>query len=137
MTVRRWSSLLSVIVLLAACGGATGPTADGRSPGAESSPGDDAPTREAAFTGTFGGNAELEGGCAWLDTHTEGRVEPRWPDGYRVTFDPVRLLGPDGDVVAEEGDTIAVDGSIADDVMTICQVGPVLEITEVVGVHPS
>lgn len=120
--------------LLAACGGGTGPTADGRSPDGDATT---AEGREAAFTGTLGGDAQLEGGCAWLETEEEGRVEPRWPDGYRVEFDPVRLLGPDGDVVAEEGDTVAVDGEIAGDVMTICQVGPVLEVTEVVDVRGS
>lgn len=126
--------LIIFAVLLAACGGGAGPTADGRSPGADATttgpPG-------SAFTGTLGGDAQLEGGCAWLDTEEEGRVEPRWPDGYRVAFDPVRLLGPDGEVVAEEGDTVAVDGEIAGDVMTICQVGPVLEVTEVVDVRGS
>ncbi|MBW3562655.1 MAG: hypothetical protein KY437_09170 [Actinobacteria bacterium] len=122
---------LLTLLLLAACGGTSGPTADGRSPTGDASP---SPISSgAAFVGTLGGDAQLEGGCAWLETETEGRVEPRWPDGYRVVFDPVRLLGPDGETVAEEGDTVEVHGEIADDVMTICQVGPVLEVTEIVG----
>ncbi len=130
------------IVLIAACGGAGEPTADGRSPTEDTSPtGDSSPTEdasptsstEAPFTGTLGGNAQLEGGCAWLETESEGRVEPRWPDGYRVAFDPVRLLGPDGEVVAEEGEEIEVEGSIDRDLMTICQVGPVLRVTQVEG----
>lgn len=130
------------VVLFAACGGTSEPTADRRSPTEDTSPTgetspaeDSSPTSssEAAFTGALGGDAQLEGGCAWLETKREGRVEPRWPDGYRVAFDPVRLLGPDGEVVAEEGDTITVRGEIAGDVMTICQVGPVLRVTEVEG----
>ncbi|MBW3665621.1 MAG: hypothetical protein KY469_21205 [Actinobacteria bacterium] len=122
--------IVAVAVLLAACGGTSEPTARDTSPAQDGSP---TSSSEAAFTGSLGGDAQLEGGCAWLETETEGRVEPRWPDGYRVAFEPVRLLGPDGEVVAEEGDTVTVRGAIAGDVMTICQVGPVLRVTQVEG----
>ena len=121
-----------MLLLVASCGGSGEPTADGRSPaGSEPTAASTADGGEADLVGTLGGDAQLEGGCAWLETDAEGRVEPRWPDGYRVAFDPVRLLGPDGEIVAEAGDTVRVTGMVADDVMTICQVGPVFEVTEV------
>lgn len=88
--------------------------------------------RSADLTARLGGDAQLEGGCAWLDPIAGGeRVEPQWPQGYRVEFEPVRLVGPDGQVIAEEGESVRVNGEIADDVASICQVGPVFEVTEV------
>lgn len=131
---RAFPVVLTLGLLLVACGGAGEPTADGRSPvGTEPTAGSPADGAGAELTGTLGGDAQLEGGCAWLDTEAEGRVEPRWPEGYEIAFGPVRLVGPDGEVVAEESDTVAVRGEIAEDVMTICQVGPVLRIDEIVG----
>lgn len=34
-----------------------------------------------------------------------------WPPGYSATLDPVVLYGPDGDVVAREGDRIVASGA--------------------------
>ncbi|HUH06808.1 MAG TPA: hypothetical protein VML96_03275 [Egibacteraceae bacterium] len=82
------------------------------------------------LVGVLGGSAELEGGCAWLET-PQGRFEVIYPQGYRVEFDPLRLLGPEGATVAEEGDEIAVTGAPAGDLMSICQVGAIFEATEV------
>jgi hypothetical protein len=88
-------------------------------------------TMEAAdLEGTLGGDAALEGGCAWLDA-PDGRYEVLWPDGYAVQFDPVRLVGPDGETVAGEGDVVRVRGEVAEDVMSICMVGTIFEATEV------
>lgn len=107
--------------LLSACGGAGGDPAGGGA-------------GEADLAGRFGGDAALEGGCAWLDPVDGGeRVQPVWPAGYEVRFDPLRLIGPDGETVAEEGDTVLVDGERAEDAVTVCQVGPVFEVTEVRG----
>jgi hypothetical protein len=80
-------------------------------------------------TGTLGGDAELEGGCAWLDT-PDGRFEVMYPDGYEVSFEPLRLEGPDG-VVAEEGDRVTVRGQESSDAASICQVGTLFAATEV------
>lgn len=82
------------------------------------------------LVGTLGGSAELEGGCAWLEA-SEGRFEVIYPEGYRVEFEPLRLIGPDGETVAEEGDELTVAGAPAGDVMSICQVGAIFEATEV------
>lgn len=81
--------------------------------------------------GTLGGDASLEGGCAWLDT-SDGRLEVLYPEGYEVRFEPLRLLGPDGETIAEEGDTVRVRGRVAEDRMSICQVGTIFQASEVV-----
>lgn len=84
----------------------------------------------AMLEGTLGGDAQLEGGCAWLDA-ADGRYEVQYPDGFEIAFDPLRLVGPDGDTVAEEGDTVRVDGQVAEHMMSICQVGTIFQATEV------
>jgi hypothetical protein len=81
--------------------------------------------------GTLGGDPQLEGGCAWLDADG-GRYEVIWPDGYEIGFDPLRLLGPDGETVATEGEVVRVRGRLATDVVSICQVGEIYQATEVV-----
>lgn len=110
-------SLLLVAVLLAACRGGGEPTAD--------------------LVGTLGGDRQLEGGCAWLDVTPERsavdaeRVQPSWPEGYQIRFEPVRLIGPGGQVVAEAGDVLRVDGTLRPDLVTVCMVGPVFQVTRV------
>ena len=122
-------------VLLSACGGDPGSGDAGPSdlplPGSELSAPDDAGNGKGgkSITGTFGGSAQLEGGCAWVqDGRTKWEVE--WPAGYSVSFDPLTLTGPDG-TVAEEGDTLTVKGRHQADAVTICQVGPLWRATEV------
>ena len=123
------------VVLLAACGGDPGsPTSRPSEPTAPASevtaPDQPGGTGAKSITGTLGGNAQLEGGCAWV---TDGRTkwEVEWPAGYTVSFDPLTLNGPDGKKVAGEGDTITVKGRAQTDAMTICQVGPLWRATEV------
>lgn len=91
-----------------------------------------APARvgSGAITGTLGGDESLEGGCAWLDT-ADGRYQVLWPDGYTVEFGPVRLLGPEGEVVADAGQTLTVEGEPAEDMMSVCQVGELWQATAV------
>lgn len=81
--------------------------------------------------GTLGGDAQLEGGCAWLDTGGE-RYEVVYPDGYAVEFGPLRLRGPDGTTIAEEGDRVRVRGHVADERVSVCQVGTLYEASAVV-----
>jgi hypothetical protein len=78
----------------------------------------------ADLEGTLGGDAQLEGGCAWLDTGDE-RYEVVWPDGYRVEFEPLRLVGGDGEAVAEEGDRVRLTGAVDPERMSICMIGPI------------
>lgn len=82
-------------------------------------------------TGTLAGDADLEGGCAWLETDG-GSVEVLWPAGYRVGFAPLQLHGPDGGAVAEEGEEVTVRGAFAEDRVSACQVGDLFEAEAVV-----
>ena len=86
---------------------------------------------DADLIGTFGGDAQLEGGCAWVDGDDGKRYEVIYPEGWRVHFDPLHLVDPDGDVRAEEGDRIGLNGSVATDSVSFCQVGRICEASEV------
>ncbi len=94
------------------------------------------------LSGRLGGDSKLEGGCDWLDAVRPGageeeasRFEPLWPQGYHVTFDPLRLWSPDGRIVAREGDVVTVAGRRRPDIATICQVGPVFEVQRILAVN--
>lgn len=97
---------LVALALLAACGGA-----------------DDGGTGTTELTGTLGGDASLEGGCAWVAVDGQ-RYEVLWPEGYEIAFDPLRLLDPSGSQVAAEGDQVTVAGAPAEGMASTCQVGP-------------
>lgn len=83
-----------------------------------------------ALVGTLGGDAQLEGGCVWLDTD-DGRIEVLWPEGWTVGTDPVELRNPDGEVVAGAGDEVRVDASPAREMVSTCQVGRIWRATAV------
>ena len=82
--------------------------------------------------GKLGGDGQLEGGCVWFDAGGK-RYELQFPEGYTVTFSPLQVTGPDGTVVAGDGDRLHLLGTMVKDVMTICQVGPLFKVHEV---HP-
>jgi hypothetical protein len=85
------------------------------------------------LTGTLAGDAQLEGGCAWLEA-AGGRYEVFYPEGYEVQFHPLRLVGPDGDVIAAEAEQVTVSGRVADDMVSFCQVGRIFQADEVIRV---
>jgi ABC-type glycerol-3-phosphate transport system substrate-binding protein len=124
MKMRMLVPLTVVAVLLAACGGgddgSVAPPTDEPAP----APG------EVAITGAFGGDAQLEGGCAWLET-AQGRYEVIYPEGYEVQYEPLQLVGPNGEVVASAGDRLTVTGVEAPDMASFCQVGTIFEATSV------
>lgn len=60
------------------------------------------------LTGEFGGDAAA--GCTWLTDDLGQRVPIAWGAGYQAAFEPVRLLSPDGSVVAHEGDRVHLGG---------------------------
>ena len=134
----RWMLLLAVTVLLVGCGTA-GSDGTGGEQGATTPAGETAPDQTqtedtvpsettaadgAELTGTLGGDPTLEGGCVWLDTPS-GRVQVLWPDGYEATSDPVELVGPEGEVVAAEGEQVTILGAEEADRMSVCQIGPI------------
>jgi hypothetical protein len=85
----------------------------------------------SALTGILGGDPVLEGGCAWLEGDDGTRYEVDYPGGWRVGFDPVRLMDPAGAVHAVEGDRVTVAGGLEPDAISICQIGPIFRATEV------
>ncbi|HVM01020.1 MAG TPA: hypothetical protein VM324_17145 [Egibacteraceae bacterium] len=115
----RFMSLVLGGALLVACG---------QDPATAPPP--EEPTEGELVEGTLGGDADLEGGCAWLEA-ADGRYDVMYPDGYTIAFDPVRVVGPDGEVVAEEGEVLRVRGHIDAEMMTVCQVGTVFRAEEV------
>lgn len=88
-------------------------------------------TGDAEITGALGGDAQLEGGCVWVDGADGERYEVLWPGGWEADADPVELRDPEGQVVAREGDEVTVRGTTPADVATVCQVGTVVEASEV------
>ncbi|MGH3665159.1 MAG: hypothetical protein ACRDU8_03530 [Egibacteraceae bacterium] len=136
--MRKVTLLLVSAVLLAACGGQPG--SDQSAPDQPApTPAPTAPTEEESvvvprppesksegprtLTGTLGGDAQLEGGCTWLEAQGQ-RWQVQYPRGYQISVAPVQLKGPDG-WVAREGDTVTVTGRSRPDLLTTCQVGPV------------
>lgn len=120
----------AAVMMLSGCGGGDdprmggGPQADGQETDGQEA--DDATT----VTGTLAGDPDLEGGCAWLETD-EGSVEILWPAGYRVSFAPLQLHGPDGEAVAGDGEEITVRGEFAEDQVSVCQVGDLFDASAV------
>lgn len=138
MTLKRFAvTMLMAVLALAGCdvvpdqAPPSGPseTASAHTDPASSEP---APTDAdgQTVTGTLSGDAQLEGGCVWLET-VDGNIEPQLPDGYTTMADPVALVGPDGGVIAEEGDQVTIVGSPAVDIMTTCQVGAVWRVSAI------
>lgn len=87
------------------------------------------------LTGTFGTEG-VEGGCAYLEVDHRTRYEVLYPPSWRLERNPIRLVAPDGSVAATGGEQITVRGRMAPDMVSICQIGPIFQATEVVSVEP-
>jgi hypothetical protein len=83
-----------------------------------------------SLVGVLGADS-VEGGCSYLQADDGTRYEVIYPDGWRVQMSPLQLLDPDGAVVAEGGDEVMVRGSVADDMASICQIGPIFQASQV------
>lgn len=82
--------------------------------------------------GEFGGDADLEGGYAWLTDDDGQRHEVWYPEGWEVRFEPQAvLIGPTGEPYARPGDRLCVWGSPTDDDPATRIVGPVFEALSV------
>lgn len=144
MTLKRFAvTMLMAVLALAGCDvvpdqappSASSETAS--APAEEPPSSDPAPTADAdgqTVTGTLSGDAQLEGGCVWLETDTE-RFEVLWPEGYRADVDPIELRDPTGAVIATEGDRLTVHGEPAPERMSSCQIGALWEATDVAPEH--
>jgi hypothetical protein len=126
--------------LMAGCSSGSGPGASVAGGSPEASP---QPSLELAspkspgaggvmetYVGTLGSDA-IEGGCAYLQTADGVRYEVVYPQDWELRKSPLELVAPDGRVVAGAGDEITVRGAEAD-MMSICQIGPIIKAAEVV-----
>lgn len=136
-------ALVGVVAMNGCRDGGTGPGGSGASgTGEPSVAGSASPSLElASQQPSKGGAAEtyvgvlsadaIEGGCAYLQAPDGRKYEVLYPDGWTLTKAPLELTAPDGRVVARGGDAVTVRGAVAD-MASICQVGPIIEATEVV-----
>ncbi len=67
----------------------------------------------ASLTGRLEGDPAS--GCLWIDGPPKtaaggGPISIVWPQGYEVRHEPLRLVGPDGQVVARPGDILRMAG---------------------------
>ncbi len=56
-----------------------------------------------------------------------------YPEGWELKKSPLELIAPDGTVHSRGGDEVTVRGEEADGMASICQIGPIIQATEVVG----
>lgn len=83
------------------------------------------------ITGILGADS-IEGGCAYLDTANGTRYEVLYPEGWTLDRSSAELTAPDGTIRAGAGDEVTVRGSIASDIASLCQIGPIFRASEVV-----
>ena len=82
------------------------------------------------------GADSIEGGCTYLEADDGTRYQVIYPEGWEVKATPLELANPAGEVVATGGETITVRGQRADDMVSICQIGPMFMANEVVTIEP-
>ena len=144
MRVFAACGLLIVGVVMAGCsgnGGSSGAPSGG--PSATSAASSETPSgslelnspkapagTEDTYTGVLRSDA-IEGGCAYLQTAGGDKYEVIPPDGWQLQKAPAAVVSPDGQVVARAGDVITVRGHETD-MMSICQIGPIIQATEIV-----
>lgn len=115
-TIRFTTLLLALSVVATACSepseAPTTTTGSTAATGPVELPANPDPPKSATIYATLQGDAALDGGCVWLrQTNTEFSV--LWPTGFTAEFDPVRLYDEAGNLIAEEGDRLAVTGTFA------------------------
>jgi hypothetical protein len=91
------------------------------------------------LVGTFDGLPYDVLTCAWLVT-AEGNVHVDYPLGWEYAYAPIRLVNPDGEVVADAGDVISLRGHFLDERIGFCRGPatfdwPAFEASEVLGIE--
>ncbi len=134
---------LALVLIVAACSaapGASGPP--GSSTPATSAPSLTPPSQQPASTasqkpavgtvyaGVFSMD-DIEGGCAYLGTADGRKLQVIYPEGWSITKAPLKLIAPDGSVHSRAGDIVSIRGAEATDMASICQIGPIIQATEV------
>ncbi|MFL5708743.1 MAG: hypothetical protein ACJ77Y_07105 [Chloroflexota bacterium] len=126
---------LAFVLLIAACstgGGASAqPSGAPSSPAARPSPATASkPGVGADYSGILSMD-EIEGGCTYLQADDGRKLQVIYPAGWELRKSPLELIAPDGSVHSKGGDRVSVNGSEAHDIATICQIGPVIQASEV------
>ncbi len=135
--VARLTILLSLqVVLVGACAflddpGASSSAGTGAGRSTEAGEPSQPDTRDV-LTGTLGFIA-VEGGCAYIEASDGRRYEVLYPGGWVIDRATGRLHGPDGQT-ANLGAVISLRGSVADDMVSTCQVGIIFRAVEVLRV---
>ena len=75
---------------------------------------------------------DIEGGCPYLQS-ASGRLQILYPEGWTLKESPLQLIAPDGSVHSRAGDVVSVLGTEAGDMASICQIGPIIRATDVLG----
>src|SRR3954469_5943678 len=127
---------LAFVLLIAACSSSAGasvpPSAAPASPPAGASA--SLTSKPGGISGDYSGILsldEIEGGCAYLQADDGRKLQVMYPAGWELTKSPLELIAPHGSVHSKGGDRVSVNGSEARDIATICQIGPVIQATEV------
>ena len=127
---------LAFVLLIAACsaapGASTPPSAAPSIPAAR--PSASLSSKPEGITADYSGILsmdEIEGGCTYLQAADGRKLQVIYPEGWQLTKSPLALIAPDGSVHSKGGDRVSVKGSEANDIATICQIGPVIRATEV------
>ena len=73
---------------------------------------------------------DIEGGCSYVQTADGTKFEVIYPEGWTLDKATATVRAPDGTVV-RAGEMLTVDGAVARDRSSICQVGPIFQATAV------
>jgi hypothetical protein len=145
MGISRWQSVaVASTFTFAACNGGTAlASISGSAIPPSPAPSTIAPTASGAPDGsarTYRGILGYAVSCLMIDPDDEppwpspfrNQYELRLPDGYTRSGPPYEVFGPDGNLVAREGDRIEVVGPpLPQPYTTLCMIGPVLEAIEI------
>jgi hypothetical protein len=133
----------TVLVLLLAIAGCAAPAAEATPtpslPSVAATPSEPATSatpgvRADELTGFLGADS-IEGGCPYLETGDGTRYEVIYPPGYEIDRSSATLRDPSGVVIASAGDVLTVRGEEASEMVSICQIGPIFQASEVVSVE--
>lgn len=113
-------------------------------------PADAIPLVTGTANSSGGGDALFEGatlngdearGCVWVEGADGARTAVVWPFGFQALGNPLRIVGPDGQPVAQQGDVLALGGGPAPAGFAIppeldpCGTGQLLSASEVISVN--
>jgi hypothetical protein len=134
---------LAAVLILAACSASSGASAPPSRAPSEDAPSAAVPTARpsksltvasggvtADYSGVLSMDA-IEGGCAYLQGANGTKYQVIYPEGWQLKKSPLELIAPDGSVHSKGGDRVSILGSESNEMASICQIGPIIQATEV------